>query len=296
MSLRNKGEIYLIKGPKCYIGQAVCYKGKAVWGAEKRFAHHLSLALAGSNGCPALYNAIRKYGPESFSVKVIMLCDRPQLNYFETKFIRQYGCQAPKGYNLEKGGGNLLARHADTIERMRVASTGNRNPNFGIPRSAEVRAKISAANKGKIRTEEMRRRMSELKIGTGKTEECKEKARKTNLEKYGVEHASQSEELKQKYRDTCFEKYGAAHPMQNKDFAKAAGAAKVGFRRNPDYADLPRYVYRMYQKNKKDGYEVKNHPTLKRKSFAALSRDLAENLELAELYLKSTENDSVLKT
>lgn len=289
MSLRSKGEIYLIKGPRSYIGQAVCQKPRTLWGAEKRFALHVSSALSGSTACPALYNAIRKYGPSAFSVKVIMICERQQLNYYETKFIRQYNTVAPNGYNLEKGGGNLLTRHPETIERMKAASTGQRNPNFGMPRTAEVRAKISAANKGKVRTAEMRQRMSSAKIGTGKTEACKEKARLTNLDRYGVEHASQSDELKQKYRDTCMQKYGTSHPMQNKEFAKAFGAAAVGYRRNPEYANLPKYVYRMYQKGCKDGYEVKNHPVLKRKSFAAMSRCLDENLALAKQYLTSAE-------
>jgi len=43
------------------------------------------------------------------------------------------------------------------------------------------------------------------------------------LERYGVEHASQSEELKEKSRQTCLTRYGVEYPMQNYEiFRKAA--------------------------------------------------------------------------
>ena len=48
------------------------------------------------------------------------------------------------------------------------------------------------------------------------SEEVKEKAKQTTMEKYGVEHASQSEEVKDKIKQTTMEKYGVEHTSQRK--------------------------------------------------------------------------------
>jgi hypothetical protein len=40
------------------------------------------------------------------------------------------------------------------------------------------------------------------------------------LEKYGVEHNSQSEEVKKKIKETCLEKYGSESALQNEDVKK----------------------------------------------------------------------------
>ena len=44
-----------------------------------------------------------------------------------------------------------------------------------------------------------------------------EKTKKTNLEKYGVEHASQSKEIREKVKKTCLERYGVEYVIQNED-------------------------------------------------------------------------------
>jgi len=43
----------------------------------------------------------------------------------------------------------------------------------------------------------------------------KEKRRKTNLERYGVENTAQSQELKEKYKKTNIERYGVENPLMN---------------------------------------------------------------------------------
>ena len=45
----------------------------------------------------------------------------------------------------------------------------------------------------------------------------KEKAKKTNLEKYGVEFTTQSNDVKNKIKQTCLKKYGVENPSQNPD-------------------------------------------------------------------------------
>ena len=45
----------------------------------------------------------------------------------------------------------------------------------------------------------------------------KEKSKQTCLEKYGVEHLSQSEQIRNRSKQTCLERYGVENPMQNQE-------------------------------------------------------------------------------
>jgi very-short-patch-repair endonuclease len=47
-----------------------------------------------------------------------------------------------------------------------------------------------------------------------------EKSKKTNLERYGVEHYSKTEDFKEKYQNTSIEKYGVKHVLQSKEVRK----------------------------------------------------------------------------
>lgn len=46
-------------------------------------------------------------------------------------------------------------------------------------------------------------------------DQIKEKRRKTNLERYGVENTGQSKELREKYKETNLEKYGVENPLSD---------------------------------------------------------------------------------
>ena len=50
-----------------------------------------------------------------------------------------------------------------------------------------------------------------------KTEEIKTKTKKSNIEKYGVEHTLQVQEFRDKGTATMIEKYGVEHAIQNED-------------------------------------------------------------------------------
>jgi len=45
-------------------------------------------------------------------------------------------------------------------------------------------------------------------------EEFQEKAKQTNIERYGVEHAFQAEQFKEKIKQTNIERYGVDHPSK----------------------------------------------------------------------------------
>lgn len=84
---------------KMYIGQTT-QKDVSI-----RLRQHLSKARNGVPG--ALYNAIRKYGEYSFTIRVLDTADTiDELNSKECFWIKFYSTMCPNGYNLVEGGKN----------------------------------------------------------------------------------------------------------------------------------------------------------------------------------------------
>lgn len=107
------GHIYLITNTnnnKYYVGQTLSHrknKGKyRPFGYEGRFKDHISEAICNTKKkqCTYLNNAIRKYGKEAFSVKLITTCPIKELDTMEEKYIKDYNSLYPNGYNLTVGG------------------------------------------------------------------------------------------------------------------------------------------------------------------------------------------------
>lgn len=71
-----------------------------------------------------------------------------------------------------------------------------------VSKIPEIKEKISKTLKNKTLEEK---------------EEINKKIRKTNLEKYGVEHALQSKEIREKAKETWIKKYGVDNPLKSKE-------------------------------------------------------------------------------
>lgn len=87
--------IYLIT----HIASGRGYVGQSV-DIESRFRDHLS-----GRGSVKLSRALRKYGPEAFEFRILLVCDREELNYHEAAFVQQLNTLHPYGFNLIGGGG-----------------------------------------------------------------------------------------------------------------------------------------------------------------------------------------------
>lgn len=91
---------------------------------------------------------------------------------------------------------------------------------FGSPfNDPKVREKAKKTNLERYGVEsanqnkEIAKKISEAR----KTQKCQNKIKQTNLEKYGVENVFQSEEIKEKIKQTNMEKYGAEHPQKSEE-------------------------------------------------------------------------------
>lgn len=117
-----------------------CYIGITSRTAEIRWEEHLSRARCGVRNS-RLYDAVRKYGEDSFDLQALATADtEDKVRALERFHILAAGSY-DNGYNCNLGGAGFLF----------------------FP--AHIREKISAAQKGKIIPVEARRKMSLAKIG-----------------------------------------------------------------------------------------------------------------------------------
>lgn len=157
MSEQRRGVIYVAtnrKNGKQYVGQAVSHlagSGRA-WGSNRRWQKHVKCAQSGKTECRLLECAIRKYGPESFTVEDVLECDISDLNQGEIDFIEKLNTLAPHGYNLMTGGGN--GRHHSLETRKKISVVGK-----GRIHSDETKKKIGLGNSGKTVSDETRERI-----------------------------------------------------------------------------------------------------------------------------------------
>lgn len=115
----------------------------------------------GYKNCPLFWKAICKYGWNNFEHEVIAKnLTQEEANATENQLILKYNSNNPLyGYNLTSGGDhsipNEIARKAISESHM-----GEKNCNWGKPRTEETRKKISESNKGKQVSQETRRKLS----------------------------------------------------------------------------------------------------------------------------------------
>ena len=112
------GYIYKITNTisgKCYIGETVMND------PEKRWMNHKATFRRGV-GCPALRDAVNKYGIENFKFEVLIICFDDVRFDMERFYIKKYNSQVPNGYNISAGGmgGSFTGRKhtPDTIARI----------------------------------------------------------------------------------------------------------------------------------------------------------------------------------
>jgi hypothetical protein len=108
--------IYIITNQtnnKVYVGQAISHlkiktkKGHKYipYGAEGRLnAHFRETTSNKKHQCTYLNNAIRQHGKESFTVEVLVECNKEEVDDYEIQFIKEHNSMFPEGYNIMRGG------------------------------------------------------------------------------------------------------------------------------------------------------------------------------------------------
>ena len=157
----NKGCIYIIISPSnsVYIGQTTNFK--------KRKSRYKNLSCKQQ---PNLYNSLMKYGFDNHLFVIIEdNIDRNLLNDVETYYISLYD-SFNNGMNLTSGGGCNHIRSEETINKLKIAATGNKN-NVGKKNALGYKHTDDA----KKRMSESSRNRESYWIGKSQSEEHKNK-------------------------------------------------------------------------------------------------------------------------
>ena len=137
-----------------------CYIGQTTLPLSKRWYKH-----AHDSKCPAIRDAIAKYGVDCFTIETIDVANTiDELNEKEVYWINFYNSLVPNGYNLRDGGRNYKCSES-TKRKLSALNSGVNNPNYGKPRSDETKRKVSEARKGMKFTDEHKRHLSESHLG-----------------------------------------------------------------------------------------------------------------------------------
>jgi group I intron endonuclease len=101
---------------KCYIGETKKSNPELRWNEHRR-------KIEKNIGCPALQDAVKKYGIEHFKFEILIICFDEDRYIFEKEYIKKYNSISPNGYNLTtggEGGGFYGKKHSETtINKIR---------------------------------------------------------------------------------------------------------------------------------------------------------------------------------
>lgn len=121
------GYIYKItnrKSGKIYIGKTKQFDPIMRWNEHKYMFRQKK------GGCPALRDAVRKYGIDAFMFEVLIICFDDDCDKWEKEYIKKYDCIVPNGYNILEGGqggaGFRGKTHSEETKQKIVAATKKR--------------------------------------------------------------------------------------------------------------------------------------------------------------------------
>ena len=124
--ITEKGKIYKITNKK----NGLIYIGCTINSLEKRFGEHLSRCY-NSEYKSKLYNSMKKYGQDNFTIELIEECDLSVIYETEKKYIESYDSYS-NGLNSTIGGEGCMGyTHSVEIRQKISENTKNGNSHKG---------------------------------------------------------------------------------------------------------------------------------------------------------------------
>jgi group I intron endonuclease len=169
---------------KCYIGESKSKDVNWRWREHKR-------KIEINKGCPALRDAVKKYGIENFEFSVIIICFDDERFKYEKEYIKKYNSVVPNGYNITnggEGGGFQGKTHTEQVK----ADIRNKSKQKYID-NPELRKQISERNKIIMKNPVIREKIKNGLLNSEKWKKAKEENRAGNYK-----NNKHSEEMKNK--------------------------------------------------------------------------------------------------
>ena len=176
---------------KCYIGET---KSKDViwrWNQHKQ-------KIEINKGCPALRDAVKKYGIDNFEFSVLIICFDDERFKYEIEYIKKYNSVVPNGYNITNGGeGGGFQGKTHTEEVKNIIKNKLKQKYIDNP---DLKKQMSERNKIVMSTPEVREKIKNGILNSEKWKKVVEDKRIGNYEQ--VKH---TEERKNKISESLKE-------------------------------------------------------------------------------------------
>jgi group I intron endonuclease len=261
------------------IGPALVYRltclatGKFYFGVTRktlaeRWKGHVKEAVA-KRFETVLYRAIRKYGPENFSIEVVYeAVNAHEAQMCERALIAAYGSLAPLGLNTSTGGESHAGRSVTPDVRKKIADAkrGKKLPPEAVAKSAAARVGLKRSEETKAKHREtMSRPDIHAKciaaLNRSRTSETGKAARAAGVKKlwqneeYRAQHAKRLAVLNERKRANQKPKA----PRRTKHEAMIARWANPSYRENISFvlskmSANPERRHRLSERNKKRGF------------------------------------------
>ena len=150
---------------KCYIGETKEKMPETRWKQHKR-------TIEKGIGCPALQNAVKKYGIDNFTFKVLIICFDEERFKFEKEYIKKFNSIAPNGYNLTKGGeGGGFYGKKHSQETINKISNTLKNKYIN---NDDLRKNVTEKNKNLMNLKETKEKITNSVLNTERCKSLKE--------------------------------------------------------------------------------------------------------------------------
>jgi group I intron endonuclease len=173
---------------KCYIGETKKSNPYLRWNEHKR-------KITQGIGCPALQDAVKKYGVDNFKFEILIICFDEDRFTYEIDYIKKYNSMSPNGYNLTKGGeggGFYGKKHSQqTIDNLSFVLKQKYIDNPELKQQSSERQKIVMSSM------EARKKITE-----GLSNSEKWKLAKENKKVGNCNHRKPSEKTKNKIKES----------------------------------------------------------------------------------------------
>lgn len=163
-----------------------------------RKSKHFGTLMRGEHPNPHLQAAYNLYGVGNFEWRVLLYCDRGMCRFYEQRILDRWQPHYNISPNASSREGVVVS--AETRAKMSAAGRGRTPPNKGKRASDELRAKLSAAHRGKSISAAHRERLGAALRGRKNGPPSAETRRRISESKQGRPSGRKGERLSETQR------------------------------------------------------------------------------------------------